>query len=72
MNEISNEVKYQIINNEIALYKNTRYQQELRYRVGKRIGQTQEALKPIEDEIVKIEMAIDELEKALKELDMTH
>lgn len=61
-------VKRGIISQEIMLYKNTRYQSQLRHRVQKAIGGSQDQLKAIEDELLKIEQAIDFLEQELKEV----
>lgn len=66
--EVSKDVKILIIEQERQAYENTKYQLSLRYRVTKTIGGTQEQLKSIEDEISKIEQALDALDKIKKEL----
>lgn len=68
-NDIPIEVKLQLLKNEIAIHSNTIYALGIRHRVNKKLGHTDEQLKSISDEIVKSEMAIDELEKIIKELD---
>ncbi len=68
MTDIPNDVKLQIINNEIAMYNNTIYLLQIRHRVNKSLGQA-DALKTIEDEMVKNEKSVDELEKIKSELD---
>ncbi len=57
-----------IVENEIALWCNTRYQMQLRYRVRKAIGETPEQLQEIETELIKCEAALDELQKVLNEI----
>ena len=69
--DISNEVKTQVITQEIVTYENTRYLLSIRHRVNKKIGSTPEQLKVLEDEMVKIEMALDELKAIQKELSQT-
>ena len=66
--EINDTIKLQIIEQEIATYRNTQYLFEIRYRVNKKLGNTAEQLKLIEDELAKIESALDELEKVKDEL----
>lgn len=66
--DVSLEAKTAIIGSEIAMYRNTRYQFQLRHRVQKAIGGTAEQLKPIEDELTKIEHMLDELEKIKAEV----
>ena len=64
--EIANEVKVIIVENEIALHKNSVYQLELRHRVNKKLGGTADELKQLTDEIVKHEAIIDLLKEELK------
>jgi hypothetical protein len=64
--QIPKAVKVALIDQEIASYRNGLYQMTLRYRVQKKIGGTPEALKTIEDDMVKIESAIDELQDILE------
>ena len=67
--EIPNEIKIALIQNEIALHKNTSYQLQLRHRVNKKLGGSAEELKALQDEMVKHEQAIEILNEELKELD---
>lgn len=67
--EPQNNIKRQIIEQELALWSNTRYQLQMRYRVNKSIGSPEEALKRIEDELTKCEQAIDILSKELSTLE---
>jgi len=66
--DVSKEVKGQLIAQELQTYENTRYLLSLRHRVNKKINAPAETLKAIEDELVKIEMAMDELKIVQKEL----
>jgi DNA repair exonuclease SbcCD ATPase subunit len=68
MTDIPNEVKAQLLAQELATYENTRYLLSLRHRVNKKINAPAETLKAIEDELVKIEAALDELTAIQKEL----
>ena len=68
MQELPIQTKQAIIANEISLYQGSMYQAELRYKVNKKIGTSAEALKSIEDEMVKYQQAIDLLEEDLKVL----
>ena len=68
MTEISKEVKLIIIDQEKMGYENSKYQLSLRYRVQKAVGGTPEQLKSIEDEMARIEQALDELDKIKAEL----
>ena len=68
MDDINTAVKAQLLNQEIATYENTRYILGIRYRVNKKIGNTAEQLKPLEDELVKIEQALEELKAIRAEL----
>lgn len=68
LNDIPTPIKIQIIDQDIQMYLNTRYQAQLRYRVQKAIGGTPDQLKVITDELTKIEAALDELNKAKDEL----
>jgi len=68
MDNIDTAVKVQLLNQEIATYENTRYILGIRYRVNKKIGNTAEQLKPLEDELVKIEQALEELKAIRAEL----
>ena len=68
MDTIDVAVKVQLLNQEIATYENTRYILGIRYRVNKKIGNTAEQLKPLEDELVKIEQALEELKAIRAEL----
>lgn len=66
MNEVPKPIRIQIIQNELQMWANTRWQLEMRHRVTKRIGGD---LKPIEADMVKAEGAIAELEAILKEVE---
>ena len=68
MTEINKEIKLIIIEQEESAYENSKYQLSLRHRVQKAIGGTPEQLKSIEDEMAKIEQALDELDKIKGEL----
>ena len=68
MDDINTAVKAQLLNQEISTYENTRYILGIRYRVNKKIGNTAEQLKPLEDELVKIEQALEELKAIRAEL----
>lgn len=67
--EIPNEVKKAIIQQEIGLYKNTAYQAQLRYRVNKKLGAEESVLKALEAEMTKCEATIDILNQELDALD---
>jgi len=69
MEEISVEVKKAIINQELSMWLNTRYQFEVRHRINKKIGSGAEILKNIEDELTKCEKMIDALEDELNKLE---
>lgn len=59
-------VKRDIIKAEIQMYRNSRYQTELRHRVQKAIGGKPEMLKALEDDLVSFEAALDLLKKELE------
>ena len=61
MSEPSNEVKAQIVRQEIVVYENTRYQFQLRHRVQQALG-NEDLCKTIVLELEKIERGIDLLE----------
>jgi len=62
------EEKIQIIKGEIKMYENTKYLMALRYKVNKNIGVPPEQLQAVQDELVKMEQAIDLLGKELEAL----
>ena len=64
---IEEEVKMKIVDSEIAMYKNTRYQLEIRHRINKKLGNAEEQLKALEKELGNVEKALDELKKIKKE-----
>jgi hypothetical protein len=66
--EISPEVKRALIENEITLWRNTAYQAQLRHRVNKKLGADEQALKALEDELLKAEKAVDILTEMLAEI----
>jgi len=57
-----------IIVNELEMWRNTRYQLQLRYRVNKGIESTQDVMQAIEAELVRCEKAIDILKAELDAL----
>jgi len=57
-----------IIVNELEMWRNTRYQLQLRYRVNIGIGSPPETLKQLEAELVRCEKAIDLLKAELDAL----
>lgn len=65
-NDIPTPVRIQIIRQDLQMWKNTRWQFEMRHRVNKRIGND---TKELEAEMVKAEGAIAELEAMLKEVE---
>ena len=64
--EIDQNIKIEILKQELTIYENTKYLLKIRYRVNKTLENT-EAMKATEDELVKIERAIEELNKILDE-----
>jgi len=67
MDEITFEVKCMLVEQESAMWRNTRYQLQLRHRVQKALG-TADVLEQIEKELEKCEKALDVLETVLVEL----
>lgn len=65
--QIASEVKNEIVDNEIKIYQNTLYLLQVRYRVNKKL-ENAEAMKAAEEEMVKIERVLDELEVIKKEI----
>lgn len=68
--EIEKEVKLKIIKSEIEMYRNTRYQLEIRHRVNKKLGNTEDQLKAIEKELENVEKALDELKEIEAEFEV--
>lgn len=66
MNDIPQAIQIQIVKQELQMWQNTRWQLDMRHRVTKRIGGD---LKAIEEEMVRAEGAIAELETILKEVE---
>ena len=66
--ELTKEVRIQLIQNEIAGNVQARYVLELRHRINKKLGNT-EANEAIEKDLFKVEATIDELSKALAEIE---
>jgi hypothetical protein len=64
--EVPRIIQIQIIQQELQMWKNTRWQLEMRHRVTKRIGGD---LKAIEEEMVRAEGALDELKAILNEIE---
>jgi hypothetical protein len=67
MAEISVEIKKQILAQEVQTYENTLYLLQVRYRVNKKLD-NKDAMKAAEDELIKIEQALDELRGMQKEV----
>ena len=65
--DISNEITLDILKHEREMWMNSRQLLTIRYRVNKRLGNT-EAIKAIEAELEKCEMALDELDKIGREV----
>lgn len=68
MAEPAKEVKLQLIENEIKSFENGLYMLSVRHRVNKKLNNSSESLKALEDEMVKTEQAIDELRKMQAEV----
>lgn len=66
--EVTNEVKTIIVQNEITMHSNTMYQLGLRFRVNKKLGATDEELKPLTDEMTKHEQILDLLREELEKV----
>ena len=64
---IEEKVKMNIVDSEIAMYKNTRYQLEVRHRINKKLGNAEEQLTALEKELENVEKALDELKEIKKE-----
>lgn len=69
MDEPTLDAKIEIAKNERRTWVNTRYQQQLRYKVNKSIGSDEPVLKRIEAELMKCEAAIEALDGELKSLE---
>ena len=67
-NDISIEVKREIVMAEMSMWRNTAYQAGVRHRVNARIGATAEAQKAVEDQMAQCEKALDALAEELKAL----
>lgn len=67
--EPTKEIKLQLLVNELALHENSKYILSVRHRVSKTVKSSPEVLKQIEDELAQHEMAIDEINKLIKELE---
>jgi len=65
--EITLEVKRALIEQESAMWRNTRYQLQLRHRVQRALG-AKDIMEQIEKELEKCEKALDVLEVARAEL----
>ena len=65
--EITLEVKRTIIEQESMMWRNTRYQLQLRHRVNKALGAA-DVLVQVEKELEKCEKALDVLDVVLSEL----
>ena len=67
--EPTTEVKRTLLTQELSLWRNTRYQQEIRLRVAKRIDSDTENQAAIMQQLERCEKAIDMLEDELTRLD---
>lgn len=67
-NDVPVEIKRALLTQEIGQWKNTAYLLQVRHRVNKKLGAEEQALKSLEDEMVKAENAIDILSEELKAL----
>lgn len=65
MEEPTIEAKIEVVKREMETWKNTRYQQELRHRIGEKLGQPKPVLEKYQNEMVKCEMALDILAEEL-------
>jgi len=61
-------VRQALLENEAAICRNTIYILEARYTVSKRVGDDENVLKPIKDDLIKSQLRLDEYEKMLAEL----
>ena len=61
--------RIEIVRQEIVLWTNTLYQQEIRYRVNVRIGSPEPVLEKIKAEMGRCEKALDMLREVMKELE---
>lgn len=59
--DVAPDIKEQIINNEIAVYRNTRFRAEMLHRANKRIGADAQVLKGLTDEVARCEGMIEAL-----------
>ena len=66
MSDVPKAIRIQIVKQDLQMWKNTRFQLEMRHRINKRIGKE---TKSLEDEMVKAEGAITEAETMLKEIE---
>jgi hypothetical protein len=69
MNELPIEIRWNIASQDLQMWRNTRYQSELRLRVNRRIGSDPNVIKQLEDELIRIESAIDAYQEELKALE---
>lgn len=63
--EIAPEIKRAIVEQEIALWRNTRYQLEVRARVARRVGCTPEQEAAALAELARVEQTLDALAEEL-------
>ncbi len=61
--EVPIEIKRKIVEEELALYRNTRFRTELRHNVLKRVGAQEAELKPLVDDLIRLEHILIELDK---------
>ena len=68
-NDISPQAQKAILEQEIALWKNTRYQWEVRHRVLTRIGASKDELSEVMSQLERCEKALDLLNEELTGID---
>ncbi len=67
IDDVPANIRRQIIEEEMQIWRNTRWQQQMRYRVNKRLG-NQAAMAICEKEMENCEVALDELARHLAEI----
>lgn len=67
--DIPIEIKQALIEQQIAAHKNGRYQTQVLVKVRRSIGEDETTLKPLIDDLIRIEKMIDGLKAELKALD---
>ncbi len=64
--DVPAEVRRAIVQRQIALHQNARYETQVLARVNKSIGAAEETIKPYLDDLVRLEKVIDALKAELK------